>query len=194
MLVFIVIFKRKRKILENYFRLTDYADTRKIASLCFQVKCLTLIFVRFRACYSVLKSHAVIWRHCHFSLHFSFLCSCFLFSTFSALSISHKLFLHTTVLQLSPEEGYVSAKEDAFLCPPHPCKEPGLPDKALFRATLALVSGHQWSSIIFKFLWILVFQNIVKLPHCIYCFMYLEAQCAHIALNESTNCVFDTLW
>ncbi|OBS73236.1 hypothetical protein A6R68_12187, partial [Neotoma lepida] len=41
-------------------------------------------------------------------------------------------------LPLSPEEGYVSAKEDAFLCPPHSCKEPGLPDKALFRADLAL--------------------------------------------------------
>ncbi|XP_051019673.1 multiple PDZ domain protein isoform X2 [Acomys russatus] len=44
-------------------------------------------------------------------------------------------------LPLSPEEGYVSAKEDAFLCPPHSCKEPGLPDKALFRADLALTDA-----------------------------------------------------
>ncbi|XP_050013381.1 multiple PDZ domain protein isoform X3 [Alexandromys fortis] len=44
-------------------------------------------------------------------------------------------------LPLSPEEGYVSAKEDAFLCSPHPCKEPGLPDKALFRADLALIDA-----------------------------------------------------
>nr|XP_048308945.1 multiple PDZ domain protein isoform X5 [Myodes glareolus] len=44
-------------------------------------------------------------------------------------------------LSLSPEEGYVSAKEDAFLCSPHPCKEPGLPDKALFRADLALIDA-----------------------------------------------------
>ncbi|XP_076420542.1 multiple PDZ domain protein isoform X18 [Peromyscus maniculatus bairdii] len=44
-------------------------------------------------------------------------------------------------LPLSPEEGYVSAKEDAFLCPPHSCKEPSLPDKALFRADLALIDA-----------------------------------------------------
>ncbi|XP_048205795.1 multiple PDZ domain protein isoform X3 [Perognathus longimembris pacificus] len=41
-------------------------------------------------------------------------------------------------LPLSPEEGYVSAKEDSLPCPPHPCEDPGS-DKALFRADLALV-------------------------------------------------------
>ncbi|KAL6036474.1 hypothetical protein STEG23_023334, partial [Scotinomys teguina] len=50
-------------------------------------------------------------------------------------------------LPLSPEEGYVSAKEDAFLCPPHSCKEPGLPDKALFRADLALIDAPDAESI-----------------------------------------------
>nr|XP_020041623.1 multiple PDZ domain protein isoform X9 [Castor canadensis] len=42
-------------------------------------------------------------------------------------------------LPLSPEEGYVSAKEDSFLSTPHPCEEQGLAGKALFRADLALV-------------------------------------------------------
>ncbi|CAK6434028.1 unnamed protein product [Pipistrellus nathusii] len=42
-------------------------------------------------------------------------------------------------LPLSPEEGYVSAKEDSFLYPPLSCQEEGLADKALFRADLALV-------------------------------------------------------
>ncbi|XP_036917857.1 multiple PDZ domain protein isoform X2 [Sturnira hondurensis] len=42
-------------------------------------------------------------------------------------------------LPLSPEEGYVSAKEESFLYPPHSCEEEGLADKALFRADLALV-------------------------------------------------------
>ncbi|XP_057640811.1 multiple PDZ domain protein isoform X12 [Chionomys nivalis] len=49
-------------------------------------------------------------------------------------------------LPLSPEEGYVSGKEDAFLCSPHPCKEPGLPDKALFRADLALIDASDVES------------------------------------------------
>ncbi|VTJ86171.1 Hypothetical predicted protein [Marmota monax] len=44
--------------------------------------------------------------------------------------------------KLSPEEGYVSAKEDSFLYPPHSCEEQGLADKALFRADLALVDTH----------------------------------------------------
>ncbi|XP_065764390.1 multiple PDZ domain protein isoform X1 [Muntiacus reevesi] len=44
-------------------------------------------------------------------------------------------------LPLSPEEGYVSAKEDSFLYPPHSCEEEGLADKALFRADLALVNA-----------------------------------------------------
>nr|XP_021498338.1 multiple PDZ domain protein isoform X2 [Meriones unguiculatus] len=44
-------------------------------------------------------------------------------------------------LPISPEEGYVSAKEDTFFCPPPSCKEPGLPDKALFRADLALIDA-----------------------------------------------------
>ncbi|KAB0389774.1 hypothetical protein E2I00_017376, partial [Balaenoptera physalus] len=43
---------------------------------------------------------------------------------------------------LSPEEGYVSAKEDSFLYPPHSCEEEGLADKALFRADLALVDTN----------------------------------------------------
>ncbi|KAM4876856.1 multiple PDZ domain protein isoform 3-T6 [Thomomys bottae] len=42
-------------------------------------------------------------------------------------------------LPLSPEEGYVSAKEDSFLYPSHPREEPVLTDEALFRADLALV-------------------------------------------------------
>ncbi|XP_012876207.1 PREDICTED: multiple PDZ domain protein-like, partial [Dipodomys ordii] len=42
-------------------------------------------------------------------------------------------------LPLSPEEGYVSAKEDSFLYPPPPCEEPGRSEKGLFRADLALV-------------------------------------------------------
>uniref|UniRef100_A0A3Q1LKW6 Multiple PDZ domain protein n=1 Tax=Bos taurus TaxID=9913 RepID=A0A3Q1LKW6_BOVIN len=45
-------------------------------------------------------------------------------------------------LPLSPEEGYVSAKEDSFLYPPHSCEEEGLADKALFRADLALVNTN----------------------------------------------------
>ncbi|XP_031789918.1 multiple PDZ domain protein isoform X7 [Piliocolobus tephrosceles] len=45
-------------------------------------------------------------------------------------------------LPLSPEEGYVSAKEDSFLYPPHSCEEEGLPDKPLFRADLALVDTN----------------------------------------------------
>ncbi|XP_023611323.1 multiple PDZ domain protein isoform X4 [Myotis lucifugus] len=45
-------------------------------------------------------------------------------------------------LPLSPEEGYVSAKEDSFLYPPHSCQEEGLADKALFRADLALVDTN----------------------------------------------------
>ncbi|XP_021016803.1 multiple PDZ domain protein isoform X6 [Mus caroli] len=50
-------------------------------------------------------------------------------------------------LPLSPEEGYVSAKEDAFLCSPHTCKESGLSDKALFRADLALIDTPDAESI-----------------------------------------------
>ncbi|XP_008055719.1 multiple PDZ domain protein isoform X2 [Carlito syrichta] len=42
-------------------------------------------------------------------------------------------------LPLSPEEGYVSAKEDSFFYPPHSCEEEGRTDKALFRTGLALV-------------------------------------------------------
>ncbi|XP_053780462.1 multiple PDZ domain protein isoform X2 [Desmodus rotundus] len=45
-------------------------------------------------------------------------------------------------LPLSPEEGYVSAKEDSFLYPPHSCEEEGLADRALFRADLALVDTN----------------------------------------------------
>lgn len=55
-------------------------------------------------------------------------------------------------LQLSPEEGYVSAKEDSFLHPPHSCEEEGLADRALFRADLALVSGHNLSSLLSEIL------------------------------------------
>ncbi|XP_031233597.1 multiple PDZ domain protein isoform X2 [Mastomys coucha] len=50
-------------------------------------------------------------------------------------------------LPLSPEEGYVSAKEDAFLCSPHTCKETGQSDKALFRADLALIDTPDAESI-----------------------------------------------
>ncbi|XP_011363593.1 multiple PDZ domain protein isoform X8 [Pteropus vampyrus] len=45
-------------------------------------------------------------------------------------------------LPLSPEEGYVSAKEDSFFYPSHSCEEEGLADKALFRADLALVDTN----------------------------------------------------
>uniref|UniRef100_A0A8I6AGX6 Multiple PDZ domain crumbs cell polarity complex component n=1 Tax=Rattus norvegicus TaxID=10116 RepID=A0A8I6AGX6_RAT len=50
-------------------------------------------------------------------------------------------------LPLSPEEGYVSAKEDTFLCSPHTCKEMGLSDKALFRADLALIDTPDAESV-----------------------------------------------
>ncbi|XP_028609456.1 multiple PDZ domain protein isoform X2 [Grammomys surdaster] len=50
-------------------------------------------------------------------------------------------------LPLSPEEGYVSAKEDSFLCSPHTCKETGLSDKALFRADLALIDAPDAESV-----------------------------------------------
>ncbi|XP_026362313.3 multiple PDZ domain protein isoform X4 [Ursus arctos] len=46
-------------------------------------------------------------------------------------------------LPLSPEEGYVSAKEDSFLHPPHSCEEEGLADRVLFRADLALVDTNE---------------------------------------------------
>ncbi|XP_053428500.1 multiple PDZ domain protein isoform X3 [Nycticebus coucang] len=45
-------------------------------------------------------------------------------------------------LPLSPEEGYVSAKEDSFLYPPHSREDEELADKALFRADLALVDTN----------------------------------------------------
>ncbi|XP_013371771.1 PREDICTED: multiple PDZ domain protein isoform X3 [Chinchilla lanigera] len=45
-------------------------------------------------------------------------------------------------LPLSPEEGYVSAKEDPFLYPPLSCKEQGLRAKALCGADLALVESR----------------------------------------------------
>ncbi|KAM5261578.1 multiple PDZ domain protein isoform 4-T5 [Hipposideros larvatus] len=45
-------------------------------------------------------------------------------------------------LPLSPEEGYMSAKEDPFLYPPHSCEEEGLAGRALFRADLALVDTN----------------------------------------------------
>uniref|UniRef100_A0A8C7BM74 Multiple PDZ domain protein n=2 Tax=Neovison vison TaxID=452646 RepID=A0A8C7BM74_NEOVI len=46
-------------------------------------------------------------------------------------------------LPLSPEEGYVSSKEDSFLHPPHSCEEEGLADRAVFRADLALVDTNE---------------------------------------------------
>ncbi|XP_038514684.1 multiple PDZ domain protein isoform X13 [Canis lupus familiaris] len=46
-------------------------------------------------------------------------------------------------LPLSPEEGYVSAKEDSFLHPRHSCEEEGPADRALFRADLALVDTNE---------------------------------------------------
>lgn len=44
-------------------------------------------------------------------------------------------------LQLSPEEGYVSAKEDCFFYAAQSLEEEGPADAALFHAELALVSG-----------------------------------------------------
>lgn len=44
-------------------------------------------------------------------------------------------------LQLSPEEGYVSAKEDCFFYTSQSLEEEGPADAALFHAELALVSG-----------------------------------------------------
>ncbi|XP_052032634.1 multiple PDZ domain protein isoform X1 [Apodemus sylvaticus] len=49
-------------------------------------------------------------------------------------------------LPLSPEEGYVSAKEDAFLCSPRTCKETGPSDRALFRPDLALIDTPETES------------------------------------------------
>ncbi|XP_058528338.1 multiple PDZ domain protein isoform X2 [Ochotona princeps] len=46
-------------------------------------------------------------------------------------------------LPLSPEEGYVSAKEESFLYPPHSSEDEGLTDTALFRADLALVDTNE---------------------------------------------------
>lgn len=71
----------------------------------------------------------------------------FVFSLFHELLLKHWA---SFSLQLSPEEGYVSAKEDSFLYPPHSCEEEGLADKALFRADLALVSGHDLSNFLSK--------------------------------------------
>lgn len=88
-------------------------------------------------------------------------------------SLFHELILKhwaSLSLQLSPEEGYVSAKEDSFLYLPHSCEEEGLPDKALFRADLALVSGYNLPSFLSKLLMCLIFafQNILK-SYCIRC-------------------------
>lgn len=44
-------------------------------------------------------------------------------------------------LQLSPEEGYVSAKEDCFFYTSQSLEEEGPADAALLHAELALVSG-----------------------------------------------------
>lgn len=44
-------------------------------------------------------------------------------------------------LQLSPEEGYVSAKEDSFFYTAQSFEEEGPADSALFHAELALVSA-----------------------------------------------------
>uniref|UniRef100_A0A673TZC0 Multiple PDZ domain protein n=1 Tax=Suricata suricatta TaxID=37032 RepID=A0A673TZC0_SURSU len=46
-------------------------------------------------------------------------------------------------LPLSPEEGYVSAKEDSFLYRSHSREEEGLTDRAVFRADLALVDTNE---------------------------------------------------
>lgn len=84
---------------------------------------------------------------------------------------SHLILKHwaSFSLQLSPEEGYVSAKEDSFFYPSHSCEEEGLADKALFRADLALVSGHNLSSFLSKLLCLIfAFQNILK-SCCILC-------------------------
>ncbi|XP_023571591.1 multiple PDZ domain protein isoform X2 [Octodon degus] len=45
-------------------------------------------------------------------------------------------------LPLSPEEGYVSAKEGSFLSPPLSCEEQGLPATVLRGPDLALVDAH----------------------------------------------------
>lgn len=47
-------------------------------------------------------------------------------------------------LQLSPEEGYVSAKEDCFFYTAQSLEEEGPADAALFHAELALVSGQTY--------------------------------------------------
>ncbi|XP_026531830.1 multiple PDZ domain protein [Notechis scutatus] len=46
-------------------------------------------------------------------------------------------------LPLSPEEGYVSAKEDSFFCTAQSFEEEGLTDSALFHAELALVDSSE---------------------------------------------------
>lgn len=92
------------------------------------------------------------------------------FSFLPSLLFSFKLLLKHWVsfsLQLSPEEGYVSSKEDSFLHPPHSCEEEGLADRAVFRADLALVSGHNISSLLSEIsCLIFAFQNILK-SYCI---------------------------
>lgn len=118
----------------------------------------------------MLKSYVIIWKLPHI-----------FFSSFSPVSLSPLFLFHDFILQhwvsfslqLSPEEGYVSAKEDSFLYPPHSCEEEGLADKALFRADLALVSGHDLPSFLSKLLCIIfAFQNILKSYYilCSLCF------------------------
>lgn len=139
----IVICKNKKKIVESGSHLLFGAYPRqKKAYVSFQMKWLESVFVYLYSCHSILKSCYHVKTVS--SLHSLSLTLPSPLPSFLLFFLSHKPLLHTNVLQLSPEEGYVSAKEDAFLCPPHSCKEPGLPDKALFRADLALVSGNNW--------------------------------------------------
>lgn len=123
----------------------------------------------------------IIWKCSNFSSPLTFFSALLYFpfpSLFSVLPLFHEVILkHWTSfsLQLSPEEGYVSAKEDSFLYPPHSCEEEGLADKALFRADLALVSCDLAYQVFFQNLTCLIFafQNILKF-YCILCSLFLE--------------------
>lgn len=111
-----------------------------------------------------------VWHHLK-TLPFFPLLS--LLSLSYSLSVFHDLTLKhgaSFSLQLSPEEGYASAKEEPFLCALHSCEERGLAGKALFRADWALVSGHDFPNVLFKSLVCLIFAFQNSLKSC--CILY----------------------
>lgn len=150
------------------------------------------MFIKFHTWHSMLKSSFENFIF-FLSLHFSSSSPSFL-SLFAVVPLSHELISTTILLQLSTEEGYVSAKEDSFLSTPHPCEEQGLAGKALFRADLALVSGYNLPSLIFKYLSIsLPFKIFWRSLPIFFALFILETHCAHLALNPSMNYFFDSI-